>query len=104
MRSLLTRRDLFASSSGVDDRIHIASLLLQVMPAEVESIRAAVASLPDAEFHPTAHPNKFAVVLEAGNERALSAATEQLSGLPGVLTVSIVAHLTERADSLEDEV
>jgi len=101
--SLLSRRDLFRPARA-EDRVHIASLLLQIAPAHVESVRAAVALLPAAEFHATRHPNKYAVVLEAGEERALSDATQQLSDLPGVLTISIVSHFIESANALADEV
>ncbi len=107
MHAPLSRRDLFRLGNGPDtpaaEIVHIASLLLQVVPARIEAVRTAVASLPAAEFHPTGHPGKFAVVLEAGDERALAQATETLTQLPGVLTVSIVAHLTEDAASLDEE-
>lgn len=101
--SLLSRRDLFRPAQA-EDRVHIASLLLQITPAQVESVRTAVESLPAAEFHATAHPNKYAVLLEAGDERTLADATQLLSGLPGVLTISIVAHFTESADALAEQV
>lgn len=105
MHAPLSRRDLFRLSDAPDRReiVHIASLLLQVMPARVAAVREAVAALPSAEFHPTGHPGKFAVVLEAADERALAQATETLTQLQGVLTVSIVAHLTEDAATLDEQ-
>jgi nitrate reductase NapAB chaperone NapD len=99
----LSRRDLLRPDAGNADRVHIASLLLQIAPAQVDRVRAEVASLPDAEFHPTGHPNKFAVVLEANDERELANVTEHLANLRGVLTIAIVAHLTEDQDALDEE-
>jgi nitrate reductase NapD len=105
MRTLLSRRELFTAERAAhpqDEIVHIASLLLHIVPSCLDSLRQAVASLPDAELHATAHPAKFAVVLEAGNERALADATDRLQSLRGVLTVSIVAHLSERAGDLDE--
>ncbi len=105
MRTLLSRRELFTPAgvtSAQDEIVHIASLLLHIVPASLDRLRQAVASLPEAELHATAHPAKFAVVLEAGNERALAEATAMLQNLRGVLTVSIVAHLSERAGDLDE--
>jgi nitrate reductase NapD len=109
MHSPLSRRDLFrlgdepGQAVPTPEIVHIASLLLQVLPDRIDAVRETVEQLPGAELHGTAHPGKFAVVLEAGNERALADATETLSRLPGVLTVSIVAHLTEQASALDEE-
>ena len=106
MRTLLSRRDLFspgpAGAAAGEELVHIASLLLQIVPSALNTLREAIVALPGAELHPTSHPAKFAVVLEAGNERALADATEVLQNLRGVLTVSIVAHLSERARDLDE--
>ncbi|HEY6645319.1 chaperone NapD [Povalibacter sp.] len=106
MRTLLSRRDLFspghAGSPAGEDIVHIASLLLQIVPSALGALRETIGALPGAELHPTAHPAKFAVVLEAGDERALADATALLQNLRGVLTVSIVAHLSERARDLDE--
>jgi len=106
MRTLLSRRDLLSppdtGQPAGEEIVHIASLLLQILPSRLDALREAVAQLPAAELHATAHPGKFAVVLEAGNERALAQATETLQNLRGVLTVSIVAHLSERAGNLDE--
>ena len=108
MRTLLSRRDLFTATptdlpSG-EEVVHIASLLLHIVPSCLADLRKVIAAMPAAELHATAHPAKYAVVLEAGNERVLADATEALQNLRGVLTVSIVAHLSERARDLDEPV
>ena len=92
MCAAITRRDLLMWDRPGDraaaDDVHIASLLLRIVP--------------DAELHPTEHAARYAVVLEACNERALAEATTRLSDTPGVLTVAIVTHTIAPAASLNE--
>jgi nitrate reductase NapD len=104
---ILNRRELLSfGSSGSeaaepDPLIHIASLLVHATPAGCSAVRAAVAAMPNAEIHETGHPNKLAVVLESANSGAVAQAAHELQELAGVVTVSIVAHLTEYASALD---
>ncbi len=103
---ILSRREVLsfgaAAADDSDPLIHIASLLVQATPAGMTAVRELVAAMPAAEIHETAHPGKLAVVLESADSRELAHATSELQHLSGVLTVSIVAHLTERASALEN--
>lgn len=101
----LSRRDFFALGRGVenaDPLVHIASLLVQATEAGCAAVRAMVGSLPGAELHETGHPGKLAIVLESTASRAIADAASELQQIPGVLTVSIVAHLMESASALEE--
>lgn len=101
----LSRRDFFALGRGADDAdplVHIASLLVQGTEAGCAAVRALVGSLPGAELHETGQPGKLAIVLESTASRAIADAASELQQLPGVLTVSIVAHLMESASALEE--
>lgn len=82
--------------------MHIASLLVHATDAGCAAVRSAMASMPGAELHETEHPGKLAIVLESTASRAIADAATELQQLPGVLTVSIVAHLTENASALEE--
>lgn len=108
MGQVMSRRDLLSlgqESANAPARIvHIASALVQLVPRAVPTLREVVATLPGAELHETGHETKFAVVLESAHERELGRAVESLSQIPGVLTVSIVAHLTEIDTALEEDV
>jgi len=103
----LSRRDFlrFGPAATDDDEplVHIASLLIQATPSGCEAVRAMVSSVPGAELHETGQPGKVAIVLEAPDSRALADATTELQQLPGVLTVSIVAHLMEPAAAMEEQ-
>ncbi|HEY0938658.1 MAG TPA: chaperone NapD [Steroidobacter sp.] len=100
----ISRRELFAlgRSEAADPIVHIASLLVQATDAGCAAVRRAISSLPGAELHETGQPGKLAVVLESADSRAIANAATELQQLSGVLTVSIVAHLTESASALEE--
>ena len=101
----LSRREFFALGRGVEDAdplVHIASLLVQATEAGCEAVRSIIPSLPGAELHETDQPGKLAIVLESTASRAIADAATELQQLPGVLTVSIVAHLVESASALEE--
>jgi nitrate reductase NapAB chaperone NapD len=104
----LSRRELLsldhsANLADSDPLIHIASLLVQTTPGADEAVRRCVSGMAAAEIHATEHPGKLAVVLESADSRAIADAASELQQLAGVLTVSIVAHLTERASQLDEQ-
>lgn len=105
-RPIASRRDLLALKTARDQGsvVHIASLLVHALPERIEDARAALAEIDGAELHATGHPGKFAVVLESTSESAIADCVNALHGAPGVLTVSIVSHLVEDADALNEEV
>lgn len=101
----ISRRDFFALgrwSGDSDPLVHIASVLVQATDAGCAAVRAIIPSLPGAELHETGHFGKLAIVLESADSRAVANAATELQQLPGVLTVSIVAHLMESASALEE--
>jgi len=103
----LSRRALWSPDRtravDADPLVHIASLLVQATPDGCEAVRRAVAAMPGAELHETGHASKLAIVLESADSRAIADAASELRNLAGVLTVSIVAHLTERASVLDED-
>lgn len=103
----LSRRDFLKfgrASDEVDEPVvHIASLLVRATPPGCDAIRSMIGSLPGAELHETGQAGKLVVVLESADSRAVADATTEIQQLSGVLTVSIVAHLTESASALEEQ-
>jgi nitrate reductase NapAB chaperone NapD len=108
MCAAITRRDLLRWDRPQDrheaDDVHIASLLLRIVPDRLDAVQAVIATIPQAELHPTEHPARYAVLLEACDERALADATTRLSDTSGVLTVAIVTHVITPAASLDEAV
>lgn len=102
----VSRRELLSlgrSSGGADPDplVHIASLLVRTTPAAERAVRERIAAMPAAELHSTQTAGKLVVVLESADSRLIADTATELQQLPGVLTVSIVAHLTERASQLD---
>lgn len=101
-----SRRDLVSFGDDADPIVHIASLLVQATPGGCAAVRGMIGSLPGAELHETRHSGKMAgklvIVLESADSRAIANAATELQQLPGVLTVSIVAHMMESAAALEE--
>jgi len=104
-RPIASRRDLFALKAAPEESslVHIASLLVHALPGRIDAARTVLARIEGAELHMTEHPAKFVVVLESANERAIADCVNELHASPGVLTVSIVSHLIEDADALNQE-
>ena len=100
-RELVSMQPRIAAESP--DIVHIASLLVQATPQGMPIAKQAALAMPGAEIHDTPAPGKFVVVLESTHEREIADAADALMQVGGVLTVSIVAHLMESADSLREE-
>lgn len=103
----LSRRDFLKLGRPPGDAdeplVHIASLVVQATAAGCQAVRSSIGSMPGAELHETGQAGKVVVVLESADSRAIADATTELQQLPGVLTVSIVAHLIESASAMEEQ-
>lgn len=103
----LPRRKLFAfppaAAADATAMIHIASLLVQVVPQQMALAKQAALALPGAEIHDTPVPGKFVVVLESPQQRALADAAQHLLDVRGVVSVSLVTHMMEAAADLRQE-
>jgi len=101
----LTRRDVLtlgARPPSPEQLVHIASLLIRVVPPHADAVHDHAAGFPNAEVHRSPHPGKLVVVLESADDRELARCIDELHALPGVLTVSIVSHLLEDANRLDE--
>lgn len=109
---ILSRRDFLsfnrpaASTPGADsgERVHIVSLLVHAIPAQVAATQAALADVAGVELQATAHAGKFIVLLETSDEQAIADCVNQLHACRGVITVSVIAHLIESVETLDEEI
>lgn len=100
-----TRRDVLtlnASAASNAESVHIASLVVQAVPAQERAAREHASRFVNAEVHGSEHPGKFVVVLESADDRVLARCIAELHAIPGVLTISVVSHLIEDADRLDE--
>jgi nitrate reductase NapD len=81
---------------------HVTSLLLQVLPRERAAVRARLDTRADLSL--TEAGNRIVVVAELPDEHALTALMDELSALPGVLSVALVYHQVEDRSALDEEV
>lgn len=80
------------------EETHISSLVVHAKPDRLESVRDAVAELPDTELHACTDRGKIVVVLETGNEQDILQRIEQIGSIPGVITASMVYHHVEEPE------
>lgn len=89
--------------SAAPGTVHLTSLLIQVTSRG----RAALLEhgrRSGVRLHETAVPSKLIALLECADESAAAEMANQLLGVAGVLTVSIISHLTESEAALDQQV
>lgn len=72
---------------------HVCSLVVQVNPNQIDSIKDALCAIPDTEI-PGANEEegKLVVVMQAEGDDLLYKRIESVRDIPGVLAVSLVYH------------
>lgn len=83
--------------------LHIASLIIQVWPDDIEQVLKFVKTLPGAEYelHPEGH--KLITLVEAGSEAELAKIIDSIDQFPGVLSSRLAYHHCEPLKSLQEE-
>lgn len=72
--------------------VHITSLVVHAMPAQLESVIQQVESLPEVEVHGSDPVGKFIVLLETDDEQSILTAIDRIQAIDGVLTATMVYH------------
>lgn len=72
--------------------LHIASLVVQALPAALDSVQPGVMDLPGAEIHAVGDTGKLVVTLETDTEAEMLDRMDAIGRLQGVLSVSLVFH------------
>ena len=91
----VSRRDLITAGTG---SVHIASLLVQCLPKNLEATASALEKLEGTEVPARDEKGKLIVLLELATEYALLERTRQIETMPGVISVSMVYHQLDEAD------
>lgn len=74
--------------------LHVSSLLVQVRPERAGAVAEAIGLMAGAEV-PGRDGGKLVVTLVTGTERAILAAIDEITALPGVLSAQLVYHAIE---------
>lgn len=88
----------------MDDLVHISSLLIQIRPVQLASVKAVLETWPGLELHAADLSGRLIVTLETAGERAIVEFLDRIHSEPGVLSANLVYHHIESAASLAQEV
>ncbi len=86
------------------DEIHIASLVVHVMPQALSSVEQSLLGVADAQVHGTHPDGKLVVTLEGPSGGAILDKVAQIQQIDGVLNVSLVYQHAEPRHFLNQEV
>lgn len=86
------------------EEVHVAGLVVHVIPAAVARVAGAIERRPGARVHARGCDGKLVVTLEANDTDAIAEALVDFHRLPGVLAASLVYQHSESAAAMTDEV
>jgi len=91
-RAVITGRLLKTDQVVAPPGGEIASILVQVRPASLESVEAAIVALAGCEIYGRDPKGKLVVVVDAPDAGALGSTLNTIALLPDVYTASLVFH------------
>lgn len=86
------------------DELHIASLVVHVMPDALSAVEQALAALHDKQVHGTHPDGKLVVTLEGPTAGNIMDQISEIRLIAGVLNVSLVYQHTEPRQSFQEGV
>lgn len=89
---------------ALSDELHIASLVVHVMPQALSHVAQALLQVDDAQVHGSHPDGKLVVTLEGPNAGAIMDKVAQIQQIAGVLNVSLVYQHAESRHFLNQEV
>lgn len=81
---------------------HIASFIVYVQPARMDSLIALLGQWPDSDISHRDAAGKFILVNESDSYDGLNRLMAHLHDQPGVLNVALVSHFVEDEASLNE--
>ena len=83
------------------NEVHISSLVVHCAPEHLETIKAQINQVENAEIYGDSPEGKIVVVMETENQGFITDNIEAINNLPNVLSTVLVYHQIESA--LDDE-
>ncbi|NRD73804.1 chaperone NapD [Shewanella sp. VB17] len=78
----------------MSNELHVTSLVLQVQPEKMASVRACIIKMDNADVSVN-NEVKLVVVLEGDSPKSLMTDIETINAFSGVLSVAMVYHQSE---------
>ena len=75
--------------------IHISSVIVGALPAQVAGVQQALVALAGVEVHAVADDGRMIVSIESAGDDATLSHFETIRQMPGVLSASLVYHQYE---------
>jgi nitrate reductase NapD len=88
----------------VSNELHVAGVLVQIVPACLESVGRTIATLPGADVHARSPDGKLVVTLETQDPAGIMAHLSHIREIRGVLSALLVYEHSEPLDSIDEEV
>ena len=88
----------------MSDDVHIASLIIHVLPEHKNEVLSHANKMPQAECHSNKEDNKFVFVFEAESDAVLSSSMDEINNWQGVMSVQLCYHHCETNESLQEEI
>ena len=78
-----------------DRHVEIVSLIVSTWPQHLDLVSASILALGNTEIHGRDPKGKLIVVLEEPSQGAVGAKTHEISGLPHVLSATMVFQVSD---------
>lgn len=88
----------------MSEEVHIAGVIIQAAPGQMDEVRRQVSRLPGALVHGAAPDGRMVVTLEADSTKRTLDYMDALRILPGVINVALVYQHNEDAAAMQEEV
>lgn len=88
----------------MEPEVHIAGVVVLILPDARDHIKSRIASVPAAEVHAATADGKLIITLETDSARRTVAYMDAIRALPGVLDVALVYQHAEPLAAVEQEV
>ena len=89
---------------ATEPELHLASLVLHVVPRRLDDCAAATAAVPGAEIHAISPLGKIIVTLEASSDTELQTSMAALQAIAGIIAATLVYQHAESLASMTEEI
>lgn len=85
------------------EEIHISSLVVYALPANIQAVCDAIGRFPGAEVHAVTEEGRIVVTLETAGEVDFLSRMAEIGRLTGVVSTALVFHQVEKLSDLAGE-
>ena len=87
----------------MSEELHIASMIVQVLPPHLEALEAWLGTQPGLEVRATSQEGKLVLVIERPHHREILGVIDDVEQQRGVLSCILVYHEVMNANEVDQE-